>query len=136
MKRSSSHDAKVHGEHRAWHGENSSMLDDVALWQAELMRGMGQLARCEAILRMHEAALREHKTALRRQEIAMAEHEAIVAEAQAAGAGDLADAREELHARVQKSHGDHMAAHERIKKHQHRVLAEIARLAKVLEEAM
>lgn len=130
------HDAKVHEQHRAWHTENTSMLDDLSMWQAEYERALASLARSESVLRDHGAALREHWLMLNRQERALQEHEGAIAAMQEAGAVDEPDPRDEMHVLVGRSHTTHMAAHERIKTHHHKVVAEVNRLRKVLESAM
>jgi len=130
------HDAEVHNQHRAWHNENTSMLDDLSMWQTEYERALASLAMSESVMRDHGAALGEHRLTLSRQERALGEHEESVAAMQQAGVDDATDPRDEMHAMVAHSHSAQMAAHERVKAHHHKVVAEVTRLRKVLESAM
>jgi hypothetical protein len=129
----SNHNLSTHGDHVQWAREHVSMKEDVQGWRSQLMQAIDQLTRCKEILCSHEEAMREHLATLDRHEREMRLHELSVISDEV-GPFPSRDPLSKSHADESRNHSQELDAHERIKRNYHRVVSELRRLIRVLEE--
>ncbi len=133
---SSSH-AAMHSDHRHWGCEIAAWRDDVGLWQHEIDKALSDLAGLERTLRGHAEALRGHAEQIRSHEEELREHEEALARYEHGGPGEEKLIGMALYHNAEAAlHDRQREAHERIKKHQHTVLARWSLLLRALGEAM
>jgi chromosome segregation ATPase len=133
---SSTH-AAMHSDHRHWGCEIANWCDDVGVWRHEIEKALADLAGLERILRAHVGALRDHAEQIRSHEQDLTEHEEALARYEQGGPGEERLIGLALHHNAEAAHHDRQReAHERIKKHQHTVLARWSLLLRALSEAM
>ena len=124
--------ALMHREHRQWLSEDNLWRDDIAIWQKELKTALTDLTQVEKALHAHEKALEVHAAAVRCYEQDAAAHEHLLAEYEQGGEGDKLVALVQAHQKGADKHAQQRAAHERIKKHHHTVIARCNLLLKAL----
>ena len=118
----------LHADHRVWLADLSLWQDDMAEWRAELGKALENLREAESALRAHAQGLDEHQVELDREEEAIRQHECGIALAGRAGL----DATP--HDSQAARHPQRRAAHERLKKYHHTVLARVSLLLKAIAQ--
>jgi hypothetical protein len=128
--------AAMHAEHKQWANEAALWRDDVGVWLEEIRSALADLGRLEAILRQHEKALKSHAAAVRLHEQGQKRHEHLLAEHERGGTEEQLVALSKAHLQEAARQAEQRGAHERVKKHQHTVMARWALLLRALGEAM
>jgi hypothetical protein len=125
----------MHQDHQQWLSDNNMWRCDLAAWQQELRDGLAAIKEVMAALESHEAALQSHGAAVRLRELDMRTHEHALAEYERGQSGAELITLMHSHQKEADKHLQQAAAHERMKKHQHQVMARIHALKKGLAEA-
>jgi chromosome segregation ATPase len=128
--------AEMHAEHRNWSTEHAMWRDEIQLWREELQKARSELSSLEAILRDHEQALDAHLETISEHEAAEHEHEQALAAYRSESADEKLVRMAPIHESEAKRHRQQRDAHERVKKHQHTLMARWSLLLKALREAM
>jgi hypothetical protein len=124
----------MHNEHRFWESEISLWRDDLRAWQEELAKAQGELKQLEKALEDHAHALRTHASALRLDEQTFDGHEHALAAYERGGEGAELLQMTRQHVEEGGRHAEHRAAHERLKRLHHGVMAHWNLLLKSLRE--
>ena len=127
----------MQSDHRQWDYIHSTWRADVDRWQREHESALSQLAKLEEMIRQHGEALESHSQAIARHQQHLRDHNRAMSEYQHQGAGEpmqkaMASKHRELSGQQKTQH----EAHERIKKHHHTVMANLALLKAAIEAAM
>jgi hypothetical protein len=115
---------QMHSDHRKWRSEDDLWRLEIAEWQQEIAAALIDLQKLGMALCDHEKALEVHAAAVRACEQTMLEHEHAIADEQKRD-GALAGvvAQTEGHQGEAQHHAAQRAAHERLKKHHHTLMA-------------
>lgn len=129
--------AGMHADHRLWQSEHALWRDDLESWQSQHKTALEQLAALEQMIRNHGEALDCHAEDIQRIEHSLREHEKAMAAFQREGTN--AEVQEPMlknHRQQAERQSRQRAAHERIKKHHHTVMAHVMMLKSAIEAAM
>ncbi len=127
---------KMHDEHRRWARDHSGWLEDLDRWKKELRGALSDLLEVEDMLRDYMDALDVHADAIWQSRQRIQAHELVLSAEIKAGARATDKAYALTHRRVAAQHERAAGAHTRIKKHHHKVIAEVARLLRQARAAM
>jgi hypothetical protein len=129
---------KMHVQHRQWQSDCETWRSDIDEWNKELRVALGDLREVEDMLRDSLDALAAHADSVWESEQHSHAHELALREEAMSGA-----AKKTNKGWWAKVHRDHAARHERladaharIKKYQHKVVAEVMRLLRVARKGM
>jgi hypothetical protein len=125
----------MHQDHTQWTSENDMWRCDIHAWQDEMKKATAELKNVEAALREHEKALQTHAAAIRLREQELGSHEHALVEYERGESGGELIALAKAHEKESAKHAQQRDAHERIKKHHHAALGQMAKLCKALEAA-
>jgi len=127
----------MHADHRNWQNEHSLWRDDIDCWRAQLKDALTLLAELAEKIGNHERTLDEHADAIARQEHSLKDHEKGMARYLSEGAD--AEGQEGMvknHCQQVERQESHRAAHERLKKQQHTVMAQLAMVKAAINSEM
>ena len=128
---------QLHADHRHWKSEISMWREDIAYWRAEHETALECLKEITTIIRDHAEGLQQHEHKLTVIDNAVDYHEKMLKESLRGGSDpDLDDALAERHEEQTNAIATQREAHERIKKHHHVAMAQVAILKAALEAAM
>jgi len=125
---------EMHDDHNHWLSDHSMWRDDLALWQGELDQAFEGLKQLEKALGSHREALQEHLKTIDIQEKGLRKHEHALADYQRGGLGADLKPMAEAHKQRAEKQKKHSAAHERLKKHHHTLMAHWSLLLRSLTE--
>ena len=129
--------AQSHADHRYWQSELNMWVEDVANWKAEQSDALTELKQIEEEISEHGEALDEHNEKTILLGTGLHAHEKEIAECLKTGVvGEMHEEYCSYHDRQASEQARQRDAHERIKKHHHQVMAQIAMLKAALETAM
>jgi hypothetical protein len=128
---------KMHKQHRQWQSDSETWRSDIDEWNKELRMALGDLREVEDMLRDSLDALAYHADSVWESEQRRCAHELALREEAMSGAEKKTDKA------WAKTHREHAAwherladAHARIKKYQHKVVAEVMRLLRAARKGM
>jgi len=128
---------KMHKQHRQWQSDSETWRADIDEWNKELRVALGDLREVEDMLRDSLDALAVHADSVWESEQRRGAHELALREEAMSGAEKKTDKA------WAKAHREHTARHERladaharIKKYQHKVVAEVTRLLRAARKGM
>jgi hypothetical protein len=128
---------KMHVQHRQWQSDSDTWRSDIVEWNKELRVALGDLREVEDMLRDSLDALAAHADSVWESEQRRCAHELTLREEVKAGAEKKTD---KAWARIHQEHAvRHVRlsdAHARIKKYQHKVVAEVMRLLRAARKGM
>jgi septal ring factor EnvC (AmiA/AmiB activator) len=127
--------ADMHRDHREWNSEQICWRNDLRSWQHELANAREELKQIEAALKDHETTLQKHGSAVRLSEQEMDAHEHALTEFEQGGAGDELLAMIQKHRQEASLHAEQRAAHERLKRQHHAVVARLRHVLAAFSEA-
>lgn len=125
----------MHNEHRLWEKETGFWRDDIRAWQHELARSLSALKEIEEVLNKFEKTVQAHAAAIRLDELDIDGHEHALAEFEKGGSGESLIPLAGKHLEEAARHAQHRAAHERIKRRHHAIMALFSALLKGLADA-
>lgn len=128
--------ATMHTEHKEWLSEHDMWRCDLSSWQDELKQAAANLKQIEAALKSHEEALQAHAASIRLREQEIASHEHALATIERGERASDADFLAESHAVEADRQKRQAAAHERIKRHHHALIAELKCLQKAVAKSL
>lgn len=121
---------EMHRDHVHWLDAIALWREEIGLWNEEYDRALADLASLETALRKHAKAIADHLEELNAQEGRVRAHEHALAEFESGGRGEDLITLAKTHKEEEASHARKRAAHERIKKHYHTIMAHWALLHK------
>jgi folate-dependent tRNA-U54 methylase TrmFO/GidA len=129
---------EMHNDHRHWLSDHAMWQDDLELWQKEIEQALAGLRDAEATLRVHSQGLQVHASEMEAEKKATTEHEHRLAEFErgAFGSSEPLLRMSKSHEEMAAQHARRRSAHERLKRHQHIVMAEAALLSKALARSV
>jgi hypothetical protein len=106
--------------------------DDLVIWEREIEQALADSKQLEDALRAHRKALQDHLEATGAQEQTLYKHERALAEYERGGPGEDLLPMAKVHKENAEKHAKHAAAHERLKRHHHTVMAHWSLLLEAL----
>ena len=129
--------AQSHADHRYWQSELEMWREDVANWKHEQADALVELEQIANEIRENAKSLDEHDEKVIVLGTGLRAHEKELAELVKTGVEtDMHDDFCSYHQRHSADHARQREAHERIKKHHHRAMAQVAMLKAAMEAAM
>jgi len=129
--------AELHADHRHWQSDISMWKFDIQEWRAEHANALKEVEKIAELIRLHEETLNDHADTVETIEASLEFHEKnLAASLQDHADSDLDDALLGGHVEESKKFDSQRKAHERIKKHHHVAMAQVAALKHALEAAM
>ena len=126
----------MQADHRQWDYVHLAWRVDIASWRREHELALSELAKLEEVVHQHGDALDAHAEAMERQQDSLRDHERAIAEFKREGGGQLQKAMRNEHREHAELHNVQRAAHERMKKHHHTVVAHLTMLRAAIDAAM
>ena len=126
----------MHRDHQRWLSENAMWRCDIANWQQEQRQAVAALKHIETALKEHETSLQVHAAAIRLREQDLAAHEHALTQYEQGEAPAELIALAQAHQQESAKHTQQGDAHERIKRHHHEVMAQVALLGKSVSKAL
>ena len=126
----------MQADHRQWDHVHSTWRVDIGRWRTEHESALSELAKLQEIIRQHGDALDAHAKTIERHQQEPRDHERAMAELKREGGEQLQEAMRKEHCEHAEQHNGQRAAHERIKKHHHTVMAHLTMLRAAIEAAM
>lgn len=126
----------MHRDHQTWLSENDMWRCDIANWQEEQRQAVAALKEIESALKEHETSLQVHAAAIRLREQDLAAHEHALTEYERGESGAELIALAQAHQKESAKHAQQGDAHQRIKKHHHDVMGQVALLRKAVSKAL
>lgn len=128
---------KMHVQHRQWQSDSDTWRSDIDEWNKELRVALGDLREVEDMLRDSLDALAAHADSVWEGEQRRCAHELALREEAKSGAEKKTDKGwAKIHREHAARHGRMADAHARIKKYQHKVVAEVMRLLRAARKGM
>ena len=128
---------KMHEQHRRWQSDSETWRSDIDEWNKELRMALADLREVEDMLRDSLDALAVHADSVWESEQRRHAHELELREEMKTGAEKKTDkAWAQLHREHAAQHQRLSDAHARIKKYQHKVVAEVRRLLRAARKGM
>ena len=128
---------KMHEQHRRWQSDCDAWRSDIDEWNKELRVALGGLREVEDMLRDSLDALGVHADSMWESEQRRHAHELALREEVKSGAEKKTDkAWARIHQAYAARHERISDAHARIKKYQHKVVAEVMRLLRTARKGM
>ena len=128
---------KMHEQHRRWQSDSDAWRSDIDEWNKELRVALGGLREVEDMLRDSLDALAVHADSVWEGEQRRHAHELALREEVKSGAEKKTDkAWARIHQAYAARHERISDAHARIKKYQHKVVAEVMRLLRTARKGM
>jgi small-conductance mechanosensitive channel len=130
---------EMHVEHRHWASDQALWRDSQAIWEKEIDAAFVALRQAQTALEEHRQALGEHTKAIKAEERAAADHEHALAEFERSGvrgSGEELLRMSKLHKQRAERHVRLRDVNERLKQHQHRVMAQVGLLLHALGSAV
>jgi chromosome segregation ATPase len=129
--------AESHADHRHWHSDVECWKDDIENWRAEHSAAIVQLQQALEQINENRASLDQHADAVASLERGLEYHEKhLAASLQSGSETELDKILSDRHAMQAGLYQRQREAHERIKKHHHTAMAQVAILKAALEAAM
>jgi hypothetical protein len=129
--------AQSHADHRYWQSELDMWAEDITNWKTEQADALAELRRIADEICEHGKALDEHNEKNAVLGSGLHAHEKELARSMKTGVeGDMHEEFCSYHERDAVDHGHQRDAHERIKKHHYRSMAQVAMLKAAMEAAM
>ncbi|TWU43483.1 hypothetical protein Q31b_25240 [Novipirellula aureliae] len=129
--------AQSHADHRYWQNDLDTWADDVANWKSEQSDALKELKKIADEIYEHGESLDEHNEKIATLASALHAHEKALAECLKSGIeGDMDADLNAHHEKQAVDHAHQREAHERIKKHHHQAMAQVAILRAAMEAAM
>ena len=136
MNKESSRLEDMQADHRQWDYAHSAWSVDIEHWKTEHESALSELAKLQVIIQQHGAAIAAHAETIERHQDGFRDHERAMDEFQREGGGHIQEAMRNKHRESADRHNGQRAAHERIKKHHHGVMAHLTMLRAAIEAAM
>ena len=128
---------KMHEQHRRWQSDSDAWRSDIDEWNKELRVALGDLREVEDMLRDSLDALGVHADSMWESEQRRHAHELALREEVKSGTEKKTDkAWARIHREYAARHVRMADAHARIKKYQHKVVAEVMRLLRAARMGM
>lgn len=128
---------KMHEQHRRWQSDSDSWRSDIDEWNKELRVALGDLREVEDMLRDSLDALAAHADSVWESEQRRHAHELALQEEVKSGVEKKTDKGwAKIHREHAVRHERMSDAHTRIKKYQHKVVAEVMRLLRAARKGM
>jgi len=128
---------KMHAQHRQWQSDSETWRSDIDEWNKELRVALGDLREVEDMLRDSLDALAVHADSVWESEQRRGAHELALREEIQTGVKRKTDkAWAKVHRQHAARHERLVDAHARIRKYQHKVVAEVMRLLRVARKGM
>ncbi|QDT12718.1 hypothetical protein [Planctomycetes bacterium K23_9] len=129
--------AESHADHRHWHSDVECWKDDIENWRAEHSTAVAQLQEALRQINEHGASLDQHADSVASLEGRLEYHEKNLAASLQNGSNtELDEMLSDQHAKQLDVHQRQHESHERIKKHHHTAMAQVAILKAALEAPM
>ncbi|MGB7347236.1 MAG: hypothetical protein WBD20_23640 [Pirellulaceae bacterium] len=129
--------AQAHADHRYWQSDLDMWAEDVVYWKGEQADALQELQQIAAEIREHGKALDDHNEKIVTLGTGLHAHEKELAAFMQTGVeGGMHEEFGSYHDRHAADHAQQRQAHERIKKHHHRAMAQVAILKAAMEAAM
>jgi len=127
---------QAHEEHARWQSDLETWVADIDQWKNQLKAAIGDLGTIGDSMDDALSALESHADSIWQHQQRTRAHEGVVSQEAREGSGETDPAWAATHAEESSLHGRLGDAHERIKHHQHAVVAEVKRLLGKALEAM
>ncbi len=128
---------ELHADHRHWKNDVSMWQDDIEQWRSQHTTALKTLEQVAAMIAEHGESVDEHAEKLEAIVNSLDYHEQVLSESLRGGSDpNLDDALLERHEEQAATLEKHRDAHERIKRHHHTAMAQVATLKAALEAAM
>ena len=129
--------AQSHADHRHWQSDVACWQDDIQNWRTEHANALVQLQETLQRIKEHGECLENHAKSLMALEEGLEHHEKSLAASLKDDAETVAgDPLNTQHTKQAELHQHQQDAHERIKKHHHTAMAQVAILKAALEAAV
>jgi len=127
---------KMHEQHRRWQSDSETWRSDVDEWTKELRTALRNLREVEDVLRDALDALAVHADGVWDSEQRRCAHELALRAEAVSGATRTDKVWAKRHREHAARHERMADAHARIKKYQHKVVAEVMRLVRAARKGM
>ena len=128
--------AGLHTDHKHWSSQETLWEDEARIWLKEIDATLADSKKLETILSEHRKAMESHHEKLCALRQGRAAHEHALADYEQGGQGETLIAMAAAHEQEAEQHDRLYRAHERVKRHQHTLLAYWRLLFKALSEEM
>jgi chromosome segregation ATPase len=129
--------AESHADHRYWQSELDMWTVDIANWKSEQADALIELKRIADEIYEQGKCLDEHGKSIASLRSGLQAHEEALADLLETGVeGDVVQELSAHHSKHAANHAQRKEVHERIKKHHHRAMAQVAMLKATMEAAM
>lgn len=127
---------KMHEQHEQWRRDYETWLADIDQWRKELQVGLIDIGAVDEALRRSRAAIDDHANTIWENQQRLMGHELVLSEEARLGSSKTDKEWKAAHKEQSSGHVRLIDVHERIKRHQHEVTAEVTRLLKKVLEAL
>ena len=128
--------AEMHTDHQQWTIEEALWEDEARVWLKEMDTAQAELQKLGEVLGEQRASLEAHAEAIRSLRAKRASHESALADYERGGRGERLIAMATKHEHEAEKHLHQRHAHERVKQHQHTLMAHWRLLFKALSKEM